>query len=94
MEKWSVLVVSPLTDVKVQTFREVFFFKADATQLKCIYRTHVKTTTVDQSAVQSKIAKALIIYYLFQKLIIYQAILYCLEDALNIHNIHNIRTAI
>ena len=25
MEKWSVLVVSPLTDVKVQTFREVFF---------------------------------------------------------------------
>ena len=24
MEKWSVLVVSPLTDVKVQTFREGF----------------------------------------------------------------------
>ena len=67
MEKWSVLVVSPLTNVKVQTFREgfflVLFFKADATQLKCIYRTDVKTTTVNQSAVQSKTAKALNTYY-------------------------------
>ena len=73
---------------------KLFFFKADSAQLKSIYRTHLKTTTVDQSAVQPKITKALNIFYLFQKLIIYQAILYCLEYALNIYNIHNIRTAI
>ena len=46
--------------------REVFFllfFKADSTKLKSIYRTNLKTTTVDQSAVQPKITKALNIFY-------------------------------